>query len=100
MRTKTQMIREWQGPLTKPMGEPGIIHWHPVGEETLIGSKASKDNGASNGEHKDGEGEEDYHQRVGSIDEGRERFDGSIDAKVILGDTEEAMKKRDEMVES
>lgn len=95
MRTKTQMIREWQGPLTKPMGEPGIIHWHPVGDETLAGQKSANGTGQNNAE----EGEE-FDKRVDSIDEGRERFDGSIDAKIILGDTEEAMKKRDELVES
>lgn len=47
-----------------------------------------------------GEQEDEFNERVGSIDEGREMFDGSIDARIILGDTEEASKKRDQMVES
>lgn len=66
-----------------------------------MSSNRSNENGngsAIGAEQKDGE--EDYDKRVGSIDEGRERFDESIDAKIILGDTEEAMKKRDEMVEA
>lgn len=104
MRTKTQMIREWQGPLTRPLGEPGDIHWHPVGDETLAFTPSVDDanqpikanGGGSNKE----EQEQEFEERVGSIDEGRERFDGSIDAKLVLNDTAEASKKRDEMVES
>lgn len=102
MRTKTQMIREWTGPLSKPLGDPGDIHWHPVGDETLL-SKTTTRNGESipvgNGENGNDKEHVEVTERVGSIDEGRERFDGSIDAKVVLGDTEEASKKRDEMVE-
>lgn len=100
MRTKTQMIREWMGPLTKPLGAPGDIHWHPVGEETLF-SKNTTQNGESIPiEENENKEYVEVQERVGSIDEGRERFDGSIDANVVLGDTAAASKKRDEMVES
>lgn len=100
MRTKTQMIREWTGPLIKPLGEPGDIHWHPVGEETLF-SKTTSRNGESIPIDEDDDKEcVEVQERVGSIDEGRERFDGSIDANVVLGDTAAASKRRDEMVES
>jgi hypothetical protein len=94
------MIKEWQGPLTKPMGEPGIIHWHPVGDETLMPSALSNGNGDGTEGGKGDDSAEDFDRRVGSIDEGRERFGGSIDAKIVLGDTEDAMKKRNEMVQS
>lgn len=30
VRTKTASVREWEGPLSAPLGEPGNVSWHPV----------------------------------------------------------------------
>lgn len=31
MRSTTSSVREWEGPLSAPLGEPGNVSWHPVG---------------------------------------------------------------------
>jgi hypothetical protein len=95
MRTATQMIKQWDGPLQKPLGQPGLVHWHPVGDATLYRKELA--NGNIDGNEED---PEELHKRVGSIDEGRERFDSNHPINIVLNDTAAGMKKRDEMVES
>lgn len=44
MRSKTQMISEWQGPLQTPLGQPGDINWHPMNEGDAGEEVNGKDN--------------------------------------------------------
>lgn len=111
MRTKTQMIKEWEGPLSAPMGDPGTIHWHPV-DDTFSASyrthtgdsnaRISKNDAGQEEEDAEAEAEaednsDEIFRRVGSIDEDRERPLGRH-ISLVLHDTDKAARIRDELV--
>lgn len=48
MRSKTQMISEWQGPLQTPLGQPGDINWHPMNEGDADEGSDGDDNNVNN----------------------------------------------------